>query len=108
MEPAQTVFKGPVILVGTDVLEDNARVLAVLVPAQFEAVTERLPETKPGKNSTTTDVLPWPLWMLAFAGAVQLYEVALATAAVVKVLVEAEHAPPVVPEILTGVPGLAE
>ena len=46
------------MLVGTAVLEDNASVLAVLVPAQFEAVTERLPETNPGKNSTTTEELP--------------------------------------------------
>jgi hypothetical protein len=60
------------MLVGTAVLEDNASVLAVLAPIQFEAVTERFPETKPGKKATTTDVLPCPLCMLALTGAVQL------------------------------------
>ena len=102
VEPEHTPLRGPEIAVGTEVAEDNDRVLAALVPKQLEAVTERFPEEKPVLNETVTFVVPWPETIEALAGAVQLYKVAFATAAVEKDLVAVEQAPAEIPEILTG------
>ncbi len=108
MLPAQTTFEGPEMVVGMAVALVMVNVRAVEFPAQLPAVTDKVPVVNPARNPIVTEVVPCPLWMKAFAGTVQLYAVALATAATVKVLEDETQAPFAIPEMLTGVPGFAE
>ena len=57
---------GPEIVPGVAGLEIIARELAVLVvPQAFVAVTVRVPDAQELPKLTLTDVVPWPLTMVA-------------------------------------------
>jgi hypothetical protein len=72
VEPPHTPLVVPVIEDGVPGLLYNANVLAALVPIQLDAVTLTLPDVKAAPKLTVAVVLPCPLMILAFAGAVQV------------------------------------
>jgi hypothetical protein len=56
-------------MAGTDAIES---VRLALDPHAFVAATIKLPEVKAAEKFMTTEFVPWPLPIVAFAGAVQL------------------------------------
>jgi hypothetical protein len=69
--PAQTVVAGPERTVGVAVAFEMASVRAVTeLPLQFTPFTLSDPVVKADENERTIEVLPCPLTMLAFSGAV--------------------------------------
>ena len=72
VDPAHTPVTGPVIRDGVANPFTNLIKRAELVPAQFEAVTVRFPETNAGLISSSILVVPCPVTMVVLAGANQL------------------------------------
>ena len=94
---------GPVSVVGLAGLPERVSVLAVLAPQALLATTESVPLTKPAGTIRLT-VAPLLLpEKLQPDGAVQVYEVAPLTAAMLYVYVPPPHKLVVVPLIVPGV-----
>jgi hypothetical protein len=68
----QLLFAGPVMTPGMLGTDEIAFVRNALVPHPLFAVTESVPEVNNAEKSTVTALVPCPLEMDAWAGAVQL------------------------------------
>ena len=98
----------PVIAPGFAGTDFRSRVFAALVPQLLEAVTEILPFVKPTLKLTVAEVVPCPAVTVAPVGAVQLYDMAFATAEIVYVAlaIPAGHNPTVGPLMALGFAGV--